>query len=109
MPTGLGSRPTFSCSHPRSSRYISCKTVEDSHANDDSTTDIYPSVYILVKSYSENQVSPRLQGCQSQASESSGPSKVAPRNPCHRSPELATQGPTVLSVRESPCRRSTAS
>src|SRR2546421_3445644 len=23
MPTGLGSRPTFSCSHPRSSRYIS--------------------------------------------------------------------------------------
>src|ERR1700716_1706185 len=22
MPTGLGSRPTFSCSHPRSSRYI---------------------------------------------------------------------------------------
>jgi hypothetical protein len=47
-------------------------------ANDDSTTDIWPSVYILVKSYSENQVSPRLQGCQSQAS---GPSKVAPRNP----------------------------
>src|SRR5258708_28683800 len=28
MPTGLGSRPTFSCSHPRSSRYIS---VEGSH------------------------------------------------------------------------------
>src|SRR6195256_2491811 len=24
MPTGLGSRPTFSCSHPRSSRDISC-------------------------------------------------------------------------------------
>jgi NAD(P)-dependent dehydrogenase (short-subunit alcohol dehydrogenase family) len=23
MPTGLGSRPTFSCSHPRSPRYIS--------------------------------------------------------------------------------------
>ena len=52
-------------------------------ANDDSTTDISLSVYILVKLYSENQVSPRLQGCQSQASESSGPSKVAPRNPCH--------------------------
>src|SRR5882762_9127287 len=30
-----------------------------------------------VKSYSANQVSPRLQGCQSQANESSGPSKVA--------------------------------
>src|SRR5213594_3638996 len=30
MPTGLGSRPTFSCSHPRGSRYIFiCKTVED--------------------------------------------------------------------------------
>src|SRR2546430_15737396 len=96
MPTGLGSRPTFSCSHPRSSRYISFarqwKIV---------------SVYILVKSYSENQALPRLQGCLSQASESSEPSKVAPRNPCHRSPELATQGPTVLSVRESPSRRST--
>src|SRR5439155_16512862 len=39
-----------------------------------------PSVYIPAKSYSANQVSPRLQGCQSQANESSGPSKVAPRN-----------------------------
>src|SRR5258705_12730724 len=27
MPTGLGSRPTFSCSHPRSSRYTSVRLV----------------------------------------------------------------------------------
>src|SRR2546430_5429241 len=39
-------------------------------ANDDSTTDIWRSVYILVKSYFGDQVSPRPQGCQSQASES---------------------------------------
>src|SRR6266849_4097032 len=31
-------------------------------ANEDSTIDISPSVYIPVKSYSANQVSPRLQG-----------------------------------------------
>src|SRR2546426_9863634 len=28
MPTGLGSRPTFSCSHPRSSRYISSNKLQ---------------------------------------------------------------------------------
>src|SRR2546428_13204533 len=89
MPTGLGSRPTFSCSHPRSSRYISCIFF----FNDPATTEIYTlSLHdaLPISSHTlANQVSPRLHGCQSQASESSGPRKVAPRNPCHRSPELA--------------------
>lgn len=32
MPTGLGSRPTFSCSHPmKFQRYFICKTVEEYH------------------------------------------------------------------------------
>src|SRR2546428_13951573 len=39
-------------------------------ANDDSTTDILRSGYILVKSYFGDQVSPRPQGFQPQATES---------------------------------------
>src|ERR1700739_4843296 len=31
MPTGLGSCPTFLCSHPKFQIYFICETVEDSH------------------------------------------------------------------------------